>query len=187
MKYCRKVLFLSTSPAWGTTYRPGVAALILGIFLSTSPAWGTTDLSKLDANAKEFLSTSPAWGTTIPFQAPVGRSVNFYPRPPRGGRRWHPCGPGHRQCGFLSTSPAWGTTFRRHLWRPCFPRISIHVPRVGDDQRNGRRTGQNDTFLSTSPAWGTTPSPASRWRRCGEFLSTSPAWGTTGAAGRLRR
>ena len=35
------VTFLSTSPAWGTTYHGFLPVKYL-VFLSTSPAWGTT-------------------------------------------------------------------------------------------------------------------------------------------------
>ena len=58
----------------------------------------------------KFLSTSPVWGTTLPTQQMEFRST------------------------FLSTSPVWGTTQLQH-----YPlrhlRISIHVPRVGDDSK----------------------------------------------------
>ena len=80
-----------------------------------------------------FLSTSPARGTTAEADRELLDPRNFYPRPPRGGRR---AGPGYRPTArrFLSTSPARGTT-QRILFR-----------------------GLDDTqFLSTSPARGTTP------------------------------
>ena len=59
------------------------------------------------------------------------QALNFYPRPPRGGR------PPGRYMGlyrviFLSTSPARGTTCKRAS-ATCKSRISIHVPREGDD------------------------------------------------------
>ena len=80
-------------------------------------------------------------------------------------------------------------------------RISIHVPRVGDDRKRGRSSASCSTFLSTSPAWGTTHRLTVLECSCGIsihvprvgddqlrvataivrklFLSTSPAWGTT--------
>ena len=56
--------------------------------------------------------------------------------------------------------------------------VSIHVPRVGDDDCLFFHPWDPGEFLSTSPAWGTTV--AIRFSLQSEvFLSTSPAWGTT--------
>ena len=59
-------------------------------------------------------------------------------------------------------------------------RISIHVPRVGDDGSTGGEAEHTLTFLSTSPAWGTTLAIMGNSGNAAIFLSTSPAWGTTG-------
>ena len=83
---------------------------------------------------------------------------NFYPRPPRGGRRT-----------FLV--PGGGIFV-----------ISIHVPRVGDDARKLEIVALAESFLSTSPAWGTTLISRGLEALKAEFLSTSPAWGTTRSA-----
>ena len=102
---------------------------------------------------------------------------DFYPRPPRGGRR--SCAHSDRQSN-------------EHF----YPR-----PPRGGRQRPFGQASVLPTFLSTSPAWGTTqalagggganlnfyprPPRGGRLRRfCGSvfplpFLSTSPAWGTT--------
>ena len=57
------------------------------VFLSTSPAWGTTLNISVDyVTLQAFLSTSPAWGTTIFSGIFSPQFQNFYPRPPRGGR-----------------------------------------------------------------------------------------------------
>ena len=149
------MIFLSTSPVWGTTthfptlpsphsyfyprppyggrLRPGdrgqhVFPISIHVprmgddhfgthlpksthkFLSTSPVWGTTAAGAvLSADVSRFLSTSPVWGTTA---VELVRQVrpHFYPRPPYGGRR------NHHGDGL------------RHVV------ISIHVPRMGDDQ-----------------------------------------------------
>ena len=61
----------------------------------------------------------------------------------------------HRYYQFLSTSPAWGTTGLGAL-ADAITCISIHVPRVGDDQENAANITAVAQFLSTSPAWGTT-------------------------------
>ena len=128
--------------------------------------------------------------------------LNFYPRPPRGGRpsSW-PTRCAARK--FLSTSPARGTTFQLlpHLG---IHGISIHVPREGDDLAYSASCGARRLFLSTSPARGTTgwfakikeetkyfyPRPPRGGRPAQElriiryirFLSTSPARGTTAKA-----
>ena len=61
---------------------------------------------------------------------------------------------------------------------PFGNRISIHVPREGDDRDVQASVGVAALFLSTSPARGTTP--GRRGRNAGRpFLSTSPARGTT--------
>ena len=102
-----------------------------------------------------FLSTSPAWGTTCTWPPGAWPLRNFYPRPPRGGRR------GRSTDDIIAE------------------RISIHVPRVGDDRKHLPPGQVVTVFLSTSPAWGTTPAPAARGGAERIFLSTSPAWGTT--------
>ena len=62
------------------------------------------------ATINEFLSTSPGWGTTLIRAHNFPPETHFYPRPPRGGRQG-------------------GNIMAEHIhW------ISIHVPRVGDDQ-----------------------------------------------------
>ena len=37
--------------------------------------------------------------------------------------------------------------------------ISIHIPRVGDDEENAPGTFSQTIFQSTSPVWGMTPVP----------------------------
>ena len=104
------------------------------IFLSTSPAWGTTQAVATDCISAVFLSTSPAWGTTVVAIRGIVLKRSFYPRPPRGGRLTK--GGIHNDTErFLSTSPAWGTTAssKRKL---AMIDLSIHVPRVGDDYGN---------------------------------------------------
>ena len=104
--------------------------------------------------AKEFLSTSPAWGTTR-----LEQQVRAMQQ-------------------FLSTSPAWGTTSTLEEYGPE-KIISIHVPRVGDDQTIADKVQGAAAFLSTSPAWGTTVVAFRNPHTHAVFLSTSPAWGTT--------
>ena len=139
--FANRLLFLSTSPLRGTT----VFQTSRGIFLSTSPLRGTTralstrrcprflstsplrgtTYVQATAFSRQFLSTSPLRGTTMANK--LGRKVNFYPRPPCGGRR----GDGREIKSFLSTSPLRGTT-QVPLCNTC------------------------NAFLSTSPLRGTT-------------------------------
>ena len=123
-------------------------------FQSTSPAWGTTYPDVDTAGLCPISIHVPRVGDdTIAFPRAV-LSTNFNPRPPRGGR------PAHTTLSrysftFQSTSPAWGTTCSairclcpKRYFNPRPPRggrrelvmyhnikhiISIHVPRVGDD------------------------------------------------------
>ena len=124
---------------------------------------------------------------------------DFNPRPPCGGRPKAP-----RSIDsvivFQSTSPVWRTTPACSP-RPRATRISIHVPRVEDDDFRMSRGRRCILFQSTSPVWRTTL--RRRWRTRREkisihvprveddldstslvrdaelFQSTSPVWRTT--------
>ena len=104
-----------------------------------------------------------------------------------------------RSFGFQSTSPVWGMTIKE-MERVSTTAISIHIPRVGDDEiRTSPRAGDGISihiprvgddlpklskpwlrwiFQSTSPVWGMT-----RWMKPrtkpATFQSTSPVWGMT--------
>ena len=61
--------------------------LPVSLFLSTSPARGTTGTRRADQVGQSvFLSTSPARGTTTGLAWGTANLRYFYPRPPRGGR-----------------------------------------------------------------------------------------------------
>ncbi len=154
---------------------------------------------KRPARRRRFLSTSPARGTTALFWNLIFSERNFYPRPPRGGRRrirrflfpvFHISihvpreGDDLRRYWrrwpartFLSTSPARGTTRHRHTGHGRVL-ISIHVPREGDDYCGKLHHFISRIFLSTSPARGTTHYTPDFFITY-QFLSTSPARGTT--------
>ena len=147
-----------------------------------------------------FLSTSPAWGTTPPRLWRRRPPPDFYPRPPRGGRRgWTTCTASARN--FYPRPPRGGR--RKKERRRCrMNRISIHVPRVGDDNLqlahwccnrmisiHVPRVGDDAGSIAESLC-GTKdfyPRPPRGGRLGGDtaaaakyaFLSTSPAWGTT--------
>ena len=104
-------LFLSTLPARGATVeraagiyrehnfyprsprgeRPASASWTSTApqFLSTLPARGATHVVRRSFSSLIFLSTLPARGATLPSGCrPVPSSDYFYPRSPRGERRW---------------------------------------------------------------------------------------------------
>ena len=61
------------------------------VFLSTPSARRATGAVTTSVETlQEFLSTPSARRATEPLQLPPGKAGNFYPRPPRGGRRDHP-------------------------------------------------------------------------------------------------
>ena len=78
-------------------------------FYPRPPCGGRPRLFSHSSSVPSFLSTSPVWGTTG-----VSEVVVILDR-------------------FLSTSPVWGTTAASPVSEPVL-RISIHVPRVGDDR-----------------------------------------------------
>ena len=169
------------------------------VFLSTSPARGTTRKHPGVADRQQYFYPRPPRGGR---PAPIpGRceNMNFYPRPPRGGRQRSASAPS-ATAKFLSTSPARGTTWTESPKRPKETTFLSTSPARGTT-RTIRHACRQSTFLSTSPARGTTgrrpagcagrenfyPRPPRGGRqacpslmaRTRKFLSTSPARGTT--------
>ena len=148
-------------------------------FLSTSPAWGTTRRTANHHTESVISIHVPRVGDDIVFCKLLHGLVNFYPRPPRGGRH------------------------SSHVRPMMVISISIHVPRVGDDgrlvllvrfanwyfyprpPRGGRRyriSVPDEVYLHfyPRPPRGGRPTDVTgsgQWQSI--FLSTSPAWGTT--------
>ena len=56
---------------------------------------------------------------------------------------------------FQSTSPVWGMTINKEDAHDAGS-ISIHIPRVGDDDKVSVRFTKHRKFQSTSPVWGMT-------------------------------
>ena len=80
---------------------------------------------------------------------------------------------------FQSTSPVWGMTDVAAR-NPVDSGISIHIPRVGDDDGDDTRLyGKEKRFQSTSPVWGMTSSAVMLPSLTELFQSTSPVWGMT--------
>ena len=168
-------------------------------FLSTSPARGTTaPAGPGKRRERDFYPRPPRGGRrAVPVRRPAQR--NFYPRPPRGGRQddalytrevqdFYPRPPRGGRPGrllssfppiqFLSTSPARGTTARSRSCRRS-SRISIHVPREGDDLRcRSAPASRRSHFYPRPPRGGRLRNTAIRSAQT-TFLSTSPARGTT--------
>ena len=126
-----------------------------------------------------FLSTSPAWGTTEPALDLETANRNFYPRPPRGGRPV-------RASDYFAIHdisihvPRVGDDNCAVLSHAVTGIISIHVPRVGDD---GPPPGLCAFLLCISihvPRVGDDTLSVQLPGAQTIFLSTSPAWGTTG-------
>ena len=101
-------------------------------------------------------------GDDAPAEGLLQVSADFNPRPPRGGR------------------PVYLADYYVVI------KISIHVPRVGDDYFHCQQFYAYKQFQSTSPAWGTTWSVLNQYQTQG-FQSTSPAWGTTAKQRRQER
>ena len=110
-------------------------------FLSTSSARRATVPQPAEMRGlKQFLSTSSARRATPRSIMRLQVRYNFYPRPPRGGRR-RLCGHRDGGAGFLSTSSARRATQRygdRILWQY----ISIHVLREEGDTENSAHANQ---------------------------------------------
>ena len=75
---------------------------------------------------------------------------DFYPRPPRGGRRWNKSGGGSTM-GFLSTPSARRATTSRDV-QPRNLVISIHALREEGDLRYPKIQIRYQPFLSTPSA-----------------------------------
>ena len=169
-------VFLSTLPARGATDRRRQAGGRLGISIHAPREGSDADAAQRPRRHKHFYPRSPRGERRWRMWAACSTPSYFYPRSPRGERPWPRCWAGHLT-GFLSTLPARGAT------PPCGP-----TPRPG-------------RFLSTLPARGATRggrlghciqqdfyprSPRGERRGCGVgcaaargFLSTLPARGAT--------
>ena len=99
----------------------------------------------------------------------------FNPRPPCGGRR-SPYSPCAVCLLFQSTSPVWRTTNYKRSGIRTSP-ISIHVPRVEDDDLQSEFGFNGLEFQSTSPVWRTTYFLKSHVKNLGNFNPRPPCGG----------
>ncbi len=101
-------------------------------FNPRSPCGERLDRQGYHPNLVTFQSTFPVWGTTSCSWPSSSQWKCFNPRSPCGERRvvQRRVGGGRR---FQSTFPVWGTTDDADI-DGCGRRVSIHVPRVGNDR-----------------------------------------------------
>ena len=174
------------------------------IFLSTSSARRTTDKAVFERSAHRISIHVLREEDDLPGAGRWTLYQNFYPRPPRGGRRAYACCTPAPSV-FLSTSSARRTT-QPACCRRAVCRISIHVLREEDDPRSGlppdrqRRISihvlreEDDVpagtlvtvrynFYPRPPRGGRPDRLAGLDREC-KFLSTSSARRTTGCSAR---
>ena len=122
-----KTYFYPRPPRGG---RPSIhrTGSVRGIFLSTPSARRATYYEQRGEAVVEFLSTPSARRATRVSGWPVSRASNFYPRPPRGGRR----------CGYFLAGEA--------------VHISIHALREEGDGAVYGGLATTRGFLSTPSA-----------------------------------
>ena len=127
-------------------------------------------------NNGTFQSTYPVQGTPPPISGRRLKTSSFNPRAPCGaGRKWGGIPTGITQ--FQSTHPVGA----RQQWADICGhplRISIHLPRVGQDDEQLIRAVRQILFQSTCPVWGRT---SKEMGNLGDvvFQSTCPVWGRT--------
>ena len=130
-------------------------------FLSTPSARRATPDPAGAVVSDQFLSTPSARRATLSFQPKKERALYFYPRPPRGGRRWVRYTPASSALIFIHALREEGDAVFRLLWlyhsiflstpsarRATYPRcspcgwsaISIHALREEGDRRNNRQS-----------------------------------------------
>ena len=147
-------------------------------FLSTLPARGATITDSETRRAQIFLSTLPARGATLSV-LPGGVILGyFYPRSPRGERRWA-CRRQWSRSAISIHAPREGSDGRLPLVSSR-QEISIHAPREGSDKARPRV--EIEIIISIhAPREGSDFELFLADQRAKKFLSTLPARGATGA------
>ena len=111
---------------------------------------GDAAKSMWNAQPAEFLSTPSARRATPPGQVQQIRHVDFYPRPPRGGRRAQGSGRAAER-NFYPRPPRGGRPSSGALPGPAL-KISIHALREEGDYECFKRRIKPNVFLSTPSA-----------------------------------
>ena len=112
----------------------------------------------------------------------VAVKSDFYPRPPRGGRRWSTSTP-HRPDSFLSTPSARRATVAGYA-QPHDRQISIHALREEGDLGQVVPLDHGAEFLSTPSARRATPSSPPFLAAVFHFYPRPPRGGRPRKAGR---
>ena len=100
-----------------------------------------------------FLSTPSARRATPERQERKDREMDFYPRPPRGGRRWPLRGRNSASTHFYPRPPRGGRPRRCRSGSYGIP-ISIHALREEGDRRTTPRQCQHKYFYPRPPRGG---------------------------------
>mgnify|MGYP007122748632 CR=1 FL=1 len=101
------------------------------IFLSTPSARRATTPGQYPSTTYQFLSTPSARRATIALVVLGDSPCNFYPRPPRGGRRPPP--PHNRLLSLFLSTPSARRATQCHPYRRHSTPISIHALREEGD------------------------------------------------------
>ena len=104
--------FLSTPSGWRATRKCRAVPSSQTLFLSTPSGWRATALKYIYRHRNKFLSTPSGWRATARTRRFILWFMDFYPRPPGGGRR-QPGEPAKiHVTQFLSTPSGWRATDR---------------------------------------------------------------------------
>ena len=115
----RLVDFYPRPPGGGRPPRPPSFVTVPG-FLSTPSGWRATTLVGQEMTASFlFLSTPSGWRATIYQKHIKQTAIDFYPRPPGGGRR-HRASRDSQEYKFLSTPSGWRATAKTDKVFVCF-------------------------------------------------------------------
>ena len=125
------------------------------VFLSTLPARGATFFFKVRNGDIAISIHAPREGSDTACLASPLILADFYPRSPRGERRWTPTRCARPSMAFLSTLPARGATDTQ-AGKGEAAGISIHAPREGSDGVGQFQLILAVQFLSTLPVRGAT-------------------------------
>ena len=124
-----------------------------GLFLSTPSARRATCLQKLAIKSDTlFLSTPSARRATREFGRTAGEKKDFYPRPPRGGRRWHPWRVFHLSHISIHALREEGDCHADDC--RCIHVISIHALLAEGDARADGQRDRADHFYPRPPRGG---------------------------------
>ena len=125
----RPLHFYPRPPRGGRPYMPEVFHDVMK-FLSTPSARRATGGARQKDRLSQFLSTPSARRATLEFLVVVGARTDFYPRPPRGGRRF-PVRSSKAGKNFYPRPPRGGRPNQRLFWHPPHHNFYPRPPRGG--------------------------------------------------------